>query len=220
MDLAAHKQLFTRQLPEGISAVFFGSSFPDSGIDSVNVDFRQGTIEAVEELIRLGHRRIPLLQGFHPGPGRGSDTRLEVFKDALSRQGLSLSREDFILSGHTIEEAYKAFLSYLKGRKPDKRATALFAINDITAIGAIRAARDSGLSIPGDLSIIGVDNTPIAEYLPVSLTSVSYPTREIARTATEFLISRIQGESATQREASFSTHLVKRESTGPVPSGI
>jgi LacI family transcriptional regulator len=218
MDIGVHVEALTKDRPKTLSTVMFGKSYPNSGIDSVSIDFSQGTVEAVEEFIALGHRKIALLHGSHPGPGKGTGQRLEFFKAVLQKRELPFPKHNYILSGHTIEDAHQSFADYLKNTPKSERATAVFASNDVVALGAMRAVYDAGLTIPGDISMIGVDNTPLSHFLPISLTTVSYPTREIAKTATDFLLSRMKGDDSPQREVRFSTHLVRRESIGPVPA--
>jgi DNA-binding LacI/PurR family transcriptional regulator len=217
MDYKAHYDTIMANRPKGLSLVFFGESYPDSGIDSIMIDFSRGTIEAVNELVDLGHKRIGLLHGYHPGPGTGTDTRLEFFRSEMEKRDIPFSNENIIVSGPTIEEAYDQFKEYLDKTDPEDRATAVFAINDIIALGVMRAAKDCGLNLPEDLSIIGVDNTPLSRFLPVSLTTVSYPIKDISKTATDFLLARMKGDDEPQREVMFSSRLVRRESTAPAP---
>lgn len=217
MDYQAHYETIMNNKPKSLSMVFFGESYPDSGIDSIMIDLARGTIEAVDELIGLGHNRIGLLHGYHPGPGRGTDARLEFFRYEMAKRDIPLSEENIIVSGPTVEEAYEQFKKYLEQTDPDKRATAVFAINDIIALGVMRAAKDFGLSLPQDLSIIGVDNTPLSHYLPISLTTVSYPIKDISKTATDFLLARMKGDDEPQREVMFSSRLIRRESTAKAP---
>ncbi|MBK1877416.1 LacI family DNA-binding transcriptional regulator [Pelagicoccus mobilis] len=217
MDMKAHEKLFTKQKNNNLPMVFFGDSYPNSGIDNVQIDFGRGTKEAIEELIKLGHSNIGVLYGYHPVPKERerADSRMEFFQTVLSKHDLPFPESNLLKSGHTMQNAYDRFKEYLDSTDPTDRVSAVFAINDILALGVMRAAIDHGLSIPEDLSIIGVDNTPMSQFSPIALSSVGYPIREIARTATDFLISRLQGDKEAQREVMFSTHLVHRESIAP-----
>ncbi|MBK1877196.1 LacI family DNA-binding transcriptional regulator [Pelagicoccus mobilis] len=219
MDIKAHEKQFTQNKPKGLSMVFFGDTFPNSGIDNVQIDFGRGTKEAIEELIKLGHKKIGVLLGYHPVPEERaiSDSRMNFFRDVLSKHNLPFEDSNLLQSGHTTQNAYDRFKEYLETTPTDERVTAVFAINDILALGVMRAAIDHGLKLPQDLSIIGVDNTPMSQFLPISLSSVGYPIREIAKTAADFLLSRMGGEKDPQREVMFSTRLISRESIAPAP---
>ncbi len=95
-----------------------------------------------------------------------------------------------------------------------RRPTAIFARNDFTAMGALSAARDRGLSIPGDIAIVGFDNVPLSAFTTPPLTTVEQPTAEQGRRAAELLLERIEGEvEAEHREVSFDCRLIVRAST-------
>ena len=90
----------------------------------------------------------------------------------------------------------------------------MIALNDLSAIGAMRAAVDENLRVPRDLSVIGVDNIPLAEYLPVALTTISQPIKEMVTRTANLLIQRIAGKAALRpTQTIFPTELVIREST-------
>ncbi len=117
---------------------------------------------------------------------------------------------------HQIGSARDVFRTLLRQTKAN-HPTALIALNDLSAIGAMRAAAEEKVSVPHDLSIIGFDNIPLGEYLPVALTTVSQPIPAmIARTA-EMLIDRIINKTPSRQiQAIFETKLVIRESTAKV----
>jgi LacI family transcriptional regulator len=89
-------------------------------------------------------------------------------------------------------------------------------LNDLSAIGAMRAGIEAGLRVPADFSVVGVDDIPLARFLPVSLATIAQPLNEMARQPAAMLIARIEGDRfAAAREATFSTGFVARESIGP-----
>jgi LacI family transcriptional regulator len=100
--------------------------------------------------------------------------------------------------------------------RPD-RPTAVVALNDLTAIGVMRAAIDAGLKVPGDLSVVGIDGVPMAAHLPVSLSTIAQPHAGMVARAVEFLMSRIEGIDDAPRRAEFPTTFIARESSGPAP---
>ena len=99
--------------------------------------------------------------------------------------------------------------------KPD-RPSAVVALNDLTAIGVMRAAKDAGLSVPEDLSVVGIDGVPLSGQLSVLLSTVEQPHEAMVAKTVEFLMNRIEGdgEQPLQR-AEFPTKFVQRESVGP-----
>ena len=98
--------------------------------------------------------------------------------------------------------------------------TAIFCFNDISAIGAIRALKDAGLSVPGDVSVVGFDDIQSAEYATPSLTTVRQPLREMGKRGAQVLLERIADrESEFPAEIVMMPELVVRESTGAAPGG-
>jgi DNA-binding LacI/PurR family transcriptional regulator len=94
----------------------------------------------------------------------------------------------------------------------------VIALNDLSAIGAMRAATEHGLRIPQELSVIGVDDIPLAEFLPVSLSTIAQPLAEMARETVELLLDRMERDRFQgPRQATFATSFVVRESNGLVP---
>lgn len=168
-----------------------------------------GCQAAAEHLVDLGHRRI----GFVAGPvGYASaHERRKGFVRGLNVRGLTLDEDLVRYGGYTFETGYQAGLELLR---LTPRPTAIFAGNDEMAVGIYRAATELGLSIPGDLSVIGFDDAPIAARVIPGLSSVRVPTRDIGRSAAEALITPDSPDSII-----FETVLVQRESTGPVRAG-
>ncbi len=96
--------------------------------------------------------------------------------------------------------------------------TALFAYNDISAIGAVRAFQEAGLHVPRDVSVVGFDDIPAAAFHYPSLTTVRQPLRRMGEIAVETLVERIDGQKDWQREISVQPEIITRESTGPARS--
>lgn len=181
-------------------------------IDAVVSDFSQGFAQAIDHLIGLGHRRFAFLCALAKGQDDGR--RPELFRSLLGAKGIAAEDIFFVRCEHHIASARDAFRDLLR-RTKTKRPTALIALNDLSAIGAIRAAADEALHVPRDLSVIGVDNIPLGEYLPVALTTISQPITEMVACTADLLIQRIAGKaSARPSQTNFPTSLVLRESTG------
>jgi DNA-binding LacI/PurR family transcriptional regulator len=214
-------EVFRPELTEMANAkrpvVVLGNGIPEKPIpvDAVLSDFTQGLTDAVDALCQLGHKRFAFVSALAEGQADGQRPRL--FQEMLAARGIPAGNIDILRTGHTVESACETFAGFLK-KRPDKRPTALFAMNDLAAIGAMRAAIEAGLSIPADLSIVGVDDVPLCSYLPITLTSIRQRYKKITRTAADLLISRIESADASAlppRQEVFSTVYTPRESVGP-----
>jgi LacI family transcriptional regulator len=184
-------------------------------VDSVVSDFSRGFAQAIDHLVRLGHRRFAFLCALATGQDDGR--RPELFRSRLGAQGIPPENIAFVRCEHQVASARDAFRDHLRQTK-SKRPTALIAMNDLSAIGAIRAAADEAMSVPRDLSIIGVDNIPLGEFLPVALTTISQPIQEMVARTASLLIRRIEGKASTRpSQTVFPTELIVRESTGEPP---
>lgn len=197
--------------------VALGNGIPEQPIpvDAVLSDFTQGLADAVDALCRLGHRRFAFLSALAEGQADGQRPRL--FQELLAARGIPAADIDILRTGHTVASAFETFAHFLRQR-PERRPTALLAMNDLAAIGAMRAAIEQGMTIPGDLSVVGVDDVPLCSFLPISLTSIRQRFKMITRAAAELLISRIEAKDADlpPRQEVFATIYTPRESVGPV----
>ena len=183
-------------------------------IDSVVSDFSQGFAQAISHLVGLGHRRFAFLCALAKGQDDGK--RPELFRTLLGAKGIAPEDIFFVRCEHHIASARDAFRDLLRETK-GRRPTALIAMNDLSAIGALRAAADEKLAVPRDLSIVGVDNIPLGAYLPVALTTIAQPIREMVARTAELLLRRIEGKAAVRPvQAIFPTELLIRESTARV----
>lgn len=185
---------------------------PDIRLDRVVSEYHSATLEVMKHLLSLGHRQIGLIYGVQE-PVLAED-RLFPYQESLRAAGLPVQDELIIRCGTTIEDGYQAAEQFLRLAK---RPTALIAINDLLAIGAMRAASDMGLQIPKDLSVVGYDNIPIASYVFPRLTTVSKDANSAGREAMKLLLARIQEPDRPQQTLNISPRVIIRESTGPVP---
>ncbi len=179
--------------------------------DSVTNDNIAGAGLAVEHCADLGHSRIAHIDG---GSGAGAGVRRDGYLQAMRRLGL----EKHIL---TVEGAFTENGGYVAANELLKRSplpTAIFAANDICAIGAMRALDEAGLHVPADVSVVGYDNTSLAALLQVSLTSVHQFGADIGRLGVECLFERLEGTRSEARHEVVAPTLVVRSTTGPPPS--
>lgn len=175
----------------------------------VSSNDRMATAEAANHLADLGHRRIGLIEG--PVGFRSRIERRAGFEDALKARGLTLSKECVTDGAYTFDSGVAGGRTLLSLKQPP---TAIFACNDEMAAGVYQAAREKGLSVPEDLSIVGFDDTPMSSRLWPPLTTVRWPILEMGRAAAKKLLS---GTAATEHVA-FEPRLVVRSSTAP-PAG-
>src|SRR5579875_3620724 len=189
-----------------------GRTIRGGDVDSVVVDETRGTELALEHLTALGHRRIA-----HVDAGRapGGPQRRAAYLRGMRRRGLGeLAR---VVPGDFTEEAgARAARTLLaEGELP----TAIFAANDMVAVGLLDGLGRAGVRVPDDVSLVGFDNTAIAHLAHVPLTSVDQPRVEMGRWALQLLVERIEGRrNAVTRF--IPPRLVVRESTGSAPDAL
>jgi LacI family transcriptional regulator len=192
------------------------------GLSNVVIDHDRAARLALTHLMELGHRRIALFRG-QPGSSDTEDRSRAIFEAAASlgveippALTLQLSGEDqdeVFAPDAAYQEGY-AFAQKLLGRRVD--FTALFAFDDASAIGAIRAFLDAGLRVPEDVSVVGFDDIQNAAFHNPRLTTVRQPLREMGRIAAQVLLERINApERSDDSFTILDTELIVRDSTGP-----
>ena len=194
----------------GTAITVLGRTPEDSPLNSVQVDLHESVNLAFQYLAEQGHRKIGFV--LHElAPQETATPRIARFKEALTRYQLDSPPEFQIQCKPTMAAARNAFKTMLKEHSKESLPTAFICLNDLLAIGSIRAATESGLNIPDDISIIGVDNIPVAEFLTTSLTTISQPIRQMAVHAVESVLSN----ASTNTKKVLHGELIIRESTGP-----
>lgn len=177
------------------------------------IDDRQGGRLAMQHLLSLGHRRIALIQRETLSPHghlRGVGCR-----EMLEESGIPLDPALVIVGKAGQAAGYAAMQQWLALPNPP---TAVFAHNDMLAVGAIRAIFDAGLTVPADISVVGHDDTTIIDYLNPRLTTVKFPVMEMGRRAGQIILELAQNEgSLPARTIMLPVELVVRASTGPPP---
>ncbi|MQA07812.1 MAG: substrate-binding domain-containing protein [Pseudonocardiaceae bacterium] len=175
-----------------------------TNVDTINDDGEAGSALAVDHLVSLGHTAIVHFDG---GSAANSTSRRRGYLAAMRKHGL---RPEVIHSEHTDAAGAKAVAELLQH---DELPTALVTGNDFNAIGAISALEDAGYDIPGDISVIGYDNTSLAALRHVSLTTIDQPRMEMGRLAAEALVQRIRGQRAEPVRQLLNPTLVTRATT-------
>ncbi len=197
----------------GIPFVIVGRRIEGMDSDYVAIDLESGGYKAADFLIKLGHKKIGIIYGVaNPDLGK---SRLEGFKRAFLENGIHF-RTDFVKGcGYRIHDGYKVAKELLSDKD---RPTALFAINDLLAIGALKAVRELGLKVPADISIVGFDDIEFASYSDPPLTTVSLKEKEMGKAAVEMLIDRIENTSAGGRHGAIliEPELIVRDSCAKI----
>jgi LacI family repressor for deo operon, udp, cdd, tsx, nupC, and nupG len=198
-----------RELPPLVTVL---ERLPRAAVPVVHTDHLAGAEDAVRHLLELGHRRIAHITGLR----RVASTirRLDGYRAALAAAGLPAAAELIETGDFTMSSGATAMTRLIALAQPP---TAVFCGNDEMAYGAIRALVKLGLSVPGDVSVVGFDDQNLAEFYNPPLTTVSVPRHELGRRAAQELIDQLAGRDVA-REVVLPTRLVVRESTAPPPA--
>jgi LacI family transcriptional regulator len=185
-------------------------NLPDPDLPSVGATNWAGGLAATDHLIGCGHRRIAAIGG--PADYLCSRARIDGYRSALERAGLSydpglVRHGDFLHEGGFVHGG--ALLDIRD------RPTAIFAGSDEQALGVYEAARQRGLLIPQDLSVVGFDDLPVARWVSPPLTTVRQPLAEMGRVAADMLGTLLEGEPLASRRVELATELTVRMSTAP-----
>jgi LacI family transcriptional regulator len=205
-----HSQLLQRLRESGLPFASIAPRHPE-GCIGVMLREREAAAAMVGHLVSLGHRRIAHILG-DPEHGAGI-WRLAGYRDGLKRAGLKADPAYMIQGRFSFESGVTAMRQLLA---LPQRPTAVFAADDDMAVGAIWAAAEAGVSVPGDISICGFDDTLIATQVWPPLTTIHQPVREMGRRATEELLLRVLGKGdARMVEVDYEMRI--RASTAPAP---
>ncbi len=193
---------------KGVHVVAIAADSETAGCPTVDVDNDSGALMAAEHLISLGHRHIVHLGGT---PGQISAfTRRDAFYRAMEAHGIPVGDDAVIETAYHGDIAYRQALHLLKS---SNRPTAILAANDHIAVSAIQAARELGIKVPDDLSVIGYDDAPIAATTSPPLTSIRQPFAEKGKLATYLLLQKIAGLPIETKTHLLPPDLVIRSST-------
>jgi LacI family transcriptional regulator len=185
-----------------------------STLATVDSDNLSGAVMATEHLIRLGHRRIGFLAG-RPDL-ESARLREDGYRRALEAAGIAFDPELVRVGGYRPDTARGAARELLTaGRRP----TAIFAANDASAIETIAVARSLGLTVPGDLSLVGFDNVPESALCEPPLTTIEQSIQRMGYEAVQLLIELIEDPQSRPRQVVLPTRLVERRSTRRIEEG-
>lgn len=185
----------------------FGIDDSDLSVTATN---RDGGYEATKHLISLGHRRIGMITGWMDMIS--SVHRLEGYRSALADHRLAYDEQLVYVGDFTHTSGYRGANALLDLEDPP---TAIFASNDMGALGVMDAVRDRGMRVATDISIVGFDDVPIASAVTPPLTTVRQPLSEMGLCATQMLVDLIQDPEKPQSSVVLPTTLIIRGSTAP-----
>jgi len=200
-------QLRTRGIP---FVVVDPTGEPLHDTPSIGATNWNGGLTATRHLLGLGHKRIAVIGG--PAWILCSRARLDGFRAAMDEAGVPVDPRLISHGEFHVEEGIDRGRALLA--MPD-RPTAIFAGNDLQALGVYQAAREARLHIPEDVSVVGFDDLPVAQWVGPPLTTVRQPLVEMAVAAAEMVLALGRGEPLTQPRVELATELVIRESTAP-----
>ncbi|WP_298325120.1 LacI family DNA-binding transcriptional regulator [Haloactinopolyspora sp.] len=183
---------------------------PPEDVPTVGSNNWNGGLSATRHLLRLGHRRVAVISG--PADVVCSRARVDGFRSAHAEAGLTVDPSLIRYGDFYVDGGYEHGKDLLS--RPD-RPTAIFAGSDMQALGVLRAARELGLHVPRDLSVVGYDNLPLTEWIGPALTTVNQPLHAMASTATRLLVELSRGEEPELLRVDLATELIVRESTAP-----
>jgi DNA-binding LacI/PurR family transcriptional regulator len=222
-DLAADDPAVTDALDRHLPVVTIG--YPRlAGVPMVGIDNERSAGMAADYLLELGHRRFCLLsvRPEDDAPPGGPEARPSIplrsagFAAALRRAGIEPTAIVRRESGNSVEAAAQVMAGVLD-QPPGQRPTAVFAVTDVRAFGALAAARAAGVAVPAELSVVGFDNIGAAASSSPPLTTVAQPLLRLGQEAARIALLQLDGQRGRPRR--MTTELVIRASTAPAPPG-
>ncbi|SEN27939.1 transcriptional regulator, LacI family [Actinacidiphila rubida] len=211
LDPAQRAQLTSRDIP---FVVLDAAGDPGEDVPAIGATNWQGGLAATRHLLELGHRRIGVIGG--PAGIMCSRARIDGYRAALETAGVQYDSALVVNGDFHHESGYTKGLELLRLKD---RPTAVFTGNDLQALGLYEAARETGLSIPGDLSVVGFDDLPLARWISPPLTTVRQPLTEMAEAAAHLVLDISRGNQPSTLRVDLATRLVERASSAPPPQG-
>jgi DNA-binding LacI/PurR family transcriptional regulator len=200
---------YARLRERGLPTVLVNAAIPDLGFPTVSCDDTVATEQALGHLRSLGHTSIGILLG--PVDHVPSNRKLAAARMFASRSGIDLPDDRVVRAWYSIEAAQAAAVRLLEAG-----VTGIVCASDIMALGAIRAARRADLEVPGDVSVVGFDDSFLMNSTEPPLTTLRQPIEPMSRMVIELLIGQMNAAAMPHDELMFEPELVVRASTGPV----
>lgn len=192
-----------------VPIVLAATKDPNNSFPSVDIDHFQAAKDAVESFVKAGHKKIAMISGPLTDPLTGY-ARFEGYKEALIEANLPFDDQYVRIGDYHYEsgmEAMKYFLTL------EEKPTAVFAISDEMAVGAIHVIQDQGLNVPNDIEVMGFDNTPISSMVRPLLSTIAQPQYDIGAVAMRFLTKHINKEPISDQIVILQHQILNRKST-------
>ena len=202
---AEHIEKFQNQ---GTPVVVIDRYFKNSKLPYIGTDNYRGSYEAVEHIIKNGHKRIGVIKGLDGTIP--NDERIRGYREAIENNGLQLDESLVVGDSFGEENGYLETKLLLKHENPP---SAIFAISNLISLGVLRACAELNLSIPDDLSIVAFDDQPYSRFLKTPMTMVEQKTKEMGYAAMKLLLQQIENKQILRSQnLLIPTNLIKRES--------
>ena len=193
---------------EGMPVVMIDRNVPNVQVDAVLPDHRLGGFLATQHLLKLGHTRIACIAG--PSSITPSAERITGYRNALEQANIPYDEKLVIRGDYHAQSGMDITSSILM---MDPRPTAIFALNDLMALGALRAAAEAVCSVPKDLAVVGYDNLELSQYTNPPLTTIAQSKKEIGVQAVNLLVERIAQKNRPPSRVVLPPELIVRRST-------
>ncbi|QYR23663.1 catabolite control protein A [Paenibacillus sp. sptzw28] len=193
-----------------VPIVLCATTDDNGSIPSVDIDHEGAAFDAVRMLIEQGHRKIAMISGTLQDPANGY-ARYQGYKRAIEAAGIPYDENMVRIGNYRYESGVEAMKYFLELQD---RPTAVFSATDEMAIGAIHCIQDSGLKVPGDISVISVDNSRMASMVRPQLTAVAQPMYDIGAVSMRLLTKLMKKESVEQGKVVLPHEIVTRQSVG------
>ncbi len=208
MFSSMEREYMKRIQKEKIPLVFIGEHKSMPKISSVQVDCRAGAAEMIAHLIEVGHRSIGFLQGHDPE--QECLQQLTGYRNLLKANGIRADEQLIVKTENSIEGGYIGVKRLMAAGRPD----AVYATSDEIAYGAMDALKDSGLSIPQDIAVVGFGDDRMSNLIEPKLTTVELPLRKMGIYGARILFDMISGEAKEERQIILRTRMRIRKSCG------
>lgn len=214
MSSDSNKEIFMESVnllnANGLPFILVDRHFDMAGVMSITLDHQKGGYLATRHLLDLGHRTIACITG--PTNLKDAEARLSGYKLALQEFGIEPHSELILEGNYDLNSGYQMTQALIARQTA---FSALFACNDLMAYGAYKALREHGRTIPGDISIMGYDNSFLSDIFEVPLSTIHQPVEKLGIAATEQLIKLVADPNAEQSSVVFEPELIVRKSTAP-----
>jgi DNA-binding LacI/PurR family transcriptional regulator len=213
MTSSIDKNMTSELLLAGIGTVFCNLGPPEKLLSTISIDYPRGISQAIQHVVGLGHRRAAVIAG--PEENRTAVIIKEALVTGLKERGMSPS--PVINSSYQVDSGALAVRAIVSA---DQRPTVIFCGSDLIAMGAMSALEQAGIDVPGEISVVGIDDIAFAFLARPPLTTIRVPREHVGAIAFEALDKMLQLKRRKGSDHYIETELVVRGSTGPVRPGV